>query len=210
MAPPPGWQLNELQGIDSYVGEIVGDGVRLTFDFGWYSNPLADEGDPLHVVTREEIGGRLAKLVRPKEGTEGAVTGVYFENFDSDEDAAPWGRERLQVNGLGLTLEQQETALVIFRSIRLLASDDQHPIRSDEGIDPDECNWVHNIDACKKGDIPEDGDVVAINPDYSADTPVSNDGVPKPVEGVPDHDYDSGDSSGFKGRPQRLDERCQL
>ena len=23
------------------------------------------------------------------------------------------------------------------------------PIRSDEGIDPNECNWVHNIDACE-------------------------------------------------------------
>ena len=29
---PPGWQLKELQGIDSYVGEIIGDGVRLTYD----------------------------------------------------------------------------------------------------------------------------------------------------------------------------------
>ncbi len=27
-------------------------------------------------------------------------------------------------------------------------SGDQPPIRSDEGIDPDECNLVHNIDAC--------------------------------------------------------------
>ena len=27
-------------------------------------------------------------------------------------------------------------------------SGDQPPIRSDEGIDPDECNWVHNITAC--------------------------------------------------------------
>ena len=37
---PPGWQLNELQGWDSYVGEIVGGGARLGFDFGWYSRPL--------------------------------------------------------------------------------------------------------------------------------------------------------------------------
>jgi hypothetical protein len=25
----------------------------------------------------------------------------------------------------------------------------QDPIRSNEGIDPNECNWVHNIDACE-------------------------------------------------------------
>ncbi len=28
-------------------------------------------------------------------------------------------------------------------------SGDQIPIRSDEGIDPNECNWVHNITACE-------------------------------------------------------------
>lgn len=29
----------------------------------------------------------------------------------------------------------------------------QPPIRSDEGIDPDECNLVHNINACDEDDI---------------------------------------------------------
>ena len=60
---PPGWQLNELQGIDSIVGEIVGEGVRLGFDFGRYSGSLADDDDPVHTVTYEDIGGRRAKLV---------------------------------------------------------------------------------------------------------------------------------------------------
>jgi hypothetical protein len=27
-------------------------------------------------------------------------------------------------------------------------SGDQPPIRSDDGIDPNECNWIHNITAC--------------------------------------------------------------
>ena len=30
---------------------------------------------------------------------------------------------------------------------------DQPPVRSDEGIDPDECNLVHNIDACDEEDL---------------------------------------------------------
>ncbi len=29
------------------------------------------------------------------------------------------------------------------------------PVRSDEGIDPDECNWVHNITACDGEELPE-------------------------------------------------------
>ena len=113
---PPGWQLNELQGIDSIVGEIVGEGVRLGFDFGWYSNPLADDDDPQHTVTYEDIGGRRAKLVRPKEGMEGSV-GVYFEDFDNRGEAS-FPLDRLTIVGMDLTAEQQETAFTIFRSVR--------------------------------------------------------------------------------------------
>ena len=113
---PPGWQLIELQGVDSYVGEIVGDGVLLGYDFGWYSSPLVDDDDPLHIVTYEDIAGRRAKLVLPKEGTEGLV-GVYIADFDgSGKDQLP--HNHLQISGSGLATEQQESAFAIFRSIR--------------------------------------------------------------------------------------------
>ena len=113
---PPGWQLNELQGIDSIVGEIVGEGVRLGFDFGWYSNSLADDDDPVHTVTYEDIGGRRAKLVRPKEGVEGSV-GVYFEDFDNRGEAS-FSLDLLTIVGMDLSAEQQKTAFTIFRSVR--------------------------------------------------------------------------------------------
>ena len=113
---PPGWQLNEFQGIDSYVGEIVAEGVRLEYDLGWYSSSLVDDDDPAHIVTYEDIGGRRAKLVRPKEGTEGLV-GVYIEDFHGGgSESLP--SFRLQISGRGLTPEQQETSFTIFRSIR--------------------------------------------------------------------------------------------
>jgi hypothetical protein len=32
-------------------------------------------------------------------------------------------------------------------------TDDTPPIRSDEGIDPNECNLVHNIDACSDEEL---------------------------------------------------------
>ncbi len=120
---PQGWQLNELQGIDSYVGEIVGGSGRLTFDFGWYSSSLVDDDDPQYIVTYEEIGGRRAKLVLPRADVDELITGVYFEDFDGSDLDNP-SRNRLQISGAGLTPEQQETALAVFRTVRPLDSDD--------------------------------------------------------------------------------------
>ena len=74
-------------------------------------------------MNHEEIGNRRAKLVRPKEGTEGYV-GVYFENFGSSYVDST-SQNRLHIIGMGLTPSQQETAFAIFRTIRPQASDPQ-------------------------------------------------------------------------------------
>ena len=145
---PPGWQLKELQGVDSYVGEIVGDGVHLTYDLGWYSSPLADDDDPQHVVTYAEIGGLLGKLVQPREGTDGTLTGVYFESFDGAETAPSMPETRLQVSGVGLTPEQQETAVTIFETIRIVASEPvdqhtEHPGDGEPAATGDEPGFIH-------------------------------------------------------------------
>src|SRR3990172_1524222 len=54
------------------------------------------------------------------------------------------------------------TAVLAAASVGLLAAtnasgDDQPPIRSDEGIDPNECNIVHNIDACTPEELEQAG-----------------------------------------------------
>ena len=117
---PPGWALNELQGIDSYVGEITGDGVRLMFDYGRYGWNLTPEDEPEHeyIVSFEDIGGREAKLLlavdSPSNSTTAtyeAATGVHFGGLDSNHN--------LMLEGRGLTREQQRVAIAIFRSIRL-------------------------------------------------------------------------------------------
>ncbi len=109
---PPGWELNELQGPDSYVGEVVGDGVRLTFDYGAHSWRLDPGDDPAYryAVAYESIGGVEAKLLISLDAAGGS-TGVYFENV---------GGPALNLVGEGLTREQQRTAIAVFRSIRLL------------------------------------------------------------------------------------------
>ena len=105
---PFGWELNELQGIDSYLGEVIGDdGIRLAIDYGG-SEPAVDPAH-VYVVVLEEIGGHEANLHLPKKG--GGYTSVYFANL---------GGPSLSLVGEHLLPSQQEPAIAVFRSIRLL------------------------------------------------------------------------------------------
>jgi len=106
---PPGWEFHQLTGVDSYVGEFVGDGLVLTFDFGGYSNPLKEERKPAYVVIHKLIGGRRAKILSPRTPGQG-ITGVYFRNV-GDSNA-------LTLFGHDLTSTQQELALKIFETLR--------------------------------------------------------------------------------------------
>ena len=106
---PQSWELRELRGIDSYVGEIVGDGARLRFDYGFYAGNPDPKDDPEHEynVAYEQIGRVEAKFIWPKNSS-GGFTSVYFLNL---------GGTSLGIYGEGLTREQQHTAFAIFRSV---------------------------------------------------------------------------------------------
>jgi hypothetical protein len=106
---PLGWEFHQLTGVDSYVGEFVGDGVVLRFDFGGHSNPLKEEKKPVHVVIHKSIGGRRAKIVSPRTPGHG-ITGAYFRNV-GDSNA-------LTLFGHDLTSTQQELVLKIFDTLR--------------------------------------------------------------------------------------------
>jgi hypothetical protein len=106
---PSGWKFRQLQGIDSYVGEFIGDGVVLRFDFGGDSNPLKEEKEPAYVVAHKSIAGLRARIVSPKTPGHG-VTGIYFPKT--------FGSNKLSLFGQDLSAAQQELALRIFETIR--------------------------------------------------------------------------------------------
>jgi len=106
---PPGWQFHQLEGVDSYVGEFVGDGITLTFDFGGYSNSLKKEKKPEYVVVHKSIGGRRAKIVAPRKPGHG-ITGVYLRKVRGPNALCLWGKD--------LTSGQQGLALKIFETLR--------------------------------------------------------------------------------------------
>jgi hypothetical protein len=98
-----------LQGVDSYVGEFVGDALTLKFDFGAYSNTLKDRKKPAYVVIHESIDGFRAKVVSPRTPGHG-ITAVYFSNVGRKNMLCLWGDD--------LSATQQELALRIFETIQ--------------------------------------------------------------------------------------------
>lgn len=106
---PSGWEFHQLQGVDSYVGEFVGDGVVLRFDFGGYSSPLKEEKKPAYVVIHKSIGGHRAKTVSPRTPGRG-TTAVYFRNAGDSNSLTLFGHD--------LTSTQQQLVLKIFDTVR--------------------------------------------------------------------------------------------
>jgi hypothetical protein len=97
-------------GVDSYVGEFVGDGVVLRFDFGQHSSGyLKKAKKPAYVIAHESIGGFAAKIASPRTPSHG-LTGVYFRNVDRSNGLFLWAQD--------LTSAQQELVLKIFETIR--------------------------------------------------------------------------------------------
>ncbi len=107
---PAGWKFHKWVGIDSYVGEFAGDGIRLTFDYGHYSNSLPDDAkEPNYIVVEEQVGGHLAKIVNPKVPGQG-VTAIYFRDVGDTNG--------LYIDGRNFSASQQQTVLLMFRTIR--------------------------------------------------------------------------------------------
>lgn len=110
ISAPPGWEFHQLTGVDSYVGEFVGDGVALTFDFGGYSSGyLKKTKKPAYVIAHVSIGGFPAKIVSPRTPGHG-LTAVYFYNVGHSNGLCLWGKD--------LTSPQQELVLKIFQTLR--------------------------------------------------------------------------------------------
>lgn len=109
VSAPPGWEFHQLTGVDSYVGEFVGDGIALRFDFGGYSNDLKKAKKPAYVIAHESIDGFSAKIVSPTTPGHG-LTAVYFHNVGHSNALCLWGED--------LTSAQQELVLKIFETIR--------------------------------------------------------------------------------------------
>lgn len=114
---PGSWRYVPQSGVDSYVGALKGDGITLLFDYGYYSNTLARDGDPKYTIRTESIDGRSVKIVRSNVVNRG-ITGIYIEDVQMVGTQSAQGRTlRMNMYGENVPEEKIDLVLTILRSI---------------------------------------------------------------------------------------------
>ena len=117
---PAGTAYTSMQGIDSFVAGFDNPQFHIEFDYGPYSNTLADFGaDPDYKVEDFDIDGRKARLItgpgKNAWGCNDLVTAAYVV---VSHRGGQWGDTRLEISGCTKTMPSLETLHEIFRSIR--------------------------------------------------------------------------------------------
>tara|TARA_X000000368_G_C22749514_1_gene587695 strand:+ start:42 stop:518 length:477 start_codon:yes stop_codon:yes gene_type:complete len=107
--------LEELQGIDSYVGNIKGSGISLFFDYGWYTGPSINLPIDEYLVTEEEINGHYRQIVKPIDSELNYSRIHLFKISDSIE--SPNGYNSLTVSTNNLNTTEQEMIIEVFNNV---------------------------------------------------------------------------------------------
>lgn len=120
---PSGMRKRDARGIDSYVEEYRGGDMRVSFDYGRYSDPLDSYSDkPEYQETFIDIDGRRAKLVTfiyPEAiGSLKRVAAVHFADVGVPEKEG-FGKMRLTLRVSYKHPEDLEAAKRILRSVDL-------------------------------------------------------------------------------------------
>lgn len=78
----------KVQGIDSLVGQWRGAGVSIGSDYGWYSDPMTNRGQPKYIRTDVVVDGKEAYVVtfeRPESKEFPFTVGIHFPNVTGDK-----------------------------------------------------------------------------------------------------------------------------
>jgi hypothetical protein len=115
---PEHWTIVEKIGIDSLVGSMEGDGIKLGYDFGMegiVSYSQFSEGR--HKVWPVTVRGETGYFNRPVEGLTGdeLITGAYFGRLPGNDGGK---RDRaIELAAFNLNRDQQDTVLSVIATI---------------------------------------------------------------------------------------------
>jgi hypothetical protein len=112
---PPNVKAVPIQGTDSLVGAYLGESISVGFDYGLYSDPLADQHLPGYRSRHERIDGKKAKIV----SYHNPGAGQPFDYAIAAHFPEANGNLKLTVHVRCKTANDYQTALTLFRTIEI-------------------------------------------------------------------------------------------
>lgn len=110
MVVPSTWNLEEVQGYDSFVRVIkISEQEEITIDLGRHSSSL-NVDNSTHDIFIKTIDNKAAKIVKPKNFQHG-TTGVYFDSLDMQ-------RTKFQMSGINLSAGNQRLFLTAIETLK--------------------------------------------------------------------------------------------
>lgn len=113
---PSNFKLVEKQGNDSYVGEVVGSGISLFFDFGYFTGggPNINNPNNIYEVIEDNINNHIRQIHIAKAPSQ---NGTYIDFFAIDGYSEVINAYLSLSMGTGtLTIEEQELVVKILSS----------------------------------------------------------------------------------------------
>ncbi len=111
---PTEWNENDVEGIDSYVTQLITTDLDLiSSDLGWHSNSL-DTDSKVSETTSEyyRLNNKVIKIVKPiKSGT--GITGVYIKNLWKKNGEM----EHFNLYGIDLSEKSEKELLLVISTI---------------------------------------------------------------------------------------------
>lgn len=105
----------DTQGIDSNIGQIVCSDYSLTYDYGWYSNPLSEyDRSREYIIDYRTLDEKVAKFVRPVEAP--GWIGVYVSEVEDSDLEKP--SNKLTIGGDVQNSTSLNEVLTILENIR--------------------------------------------------------------------------------------------
>lgn len=114
---PEEFNLEELQGIDSYVGAINGPEFSLSFDYGWYTRSATGLSPTEFNTSVDTLQGHYRQIVRAMDPSEN-LTRLHIYKV-SDSINSPFGYNSLTMYSGSITEEQQNLIIEVFNTMEI-------------------------------------------------------------------------------------------
>jgi len=115
---PLGFSLVPGNGIDSYIGNINGNGISLSFDYGAYTIPSSNLPASEYEVVEDEIGGNFRQIVKPFD-SQNNFTKIYMYSYSAALDD-PSFHSRLTLRVKNITPAEQEMIIDVFNAVEIV------------------------------------------------------------------------------------------